>query len=312
MAKTFKTASLAGFGALGDNADTLRAWAMSDPAILEQMGGQAGLDAYIAQHQQALGWNPETSGDFQFSPETQAIDQLLSGYQMNSVGAAGLEDGRAKAIVKDGQTLFTGDPYSYQPAKENLQTALTGMALIGGTAGLQGLLGNIGAGAGAAASGGAEALSGLDAAMLDAGAGLSGGAGGSVVGAGAAGGSMLGGALPELAMPAGNALGGGIGGAATGSTGGLFGGSMGGMLGTALDFAKANPKLVGGLLGGLLGGTGGSSGGSGYSYNGPMPTITRGNWQPSATPQLRQAAPQAVTMPTQGNQYSGLLRYLGG
>jgi hypothetical protein len=123
---------------------------------------------------------------------------------------------------------------------------------------------------------------------------------------------MLGGALPELAVPAGNALGGGIGGAATGSTGGLFGGSMGGMLGTALDFAKANPKLVGGLLGGLLGGTGGGSSGSGYSYKGPMPTITRGNWQPSATPQLRQAAPQSVNMPTQGQQYSGLLRFMNG
>lgn len=275
-----------------------------------------GVD-FNAQRQIGYSDNAENPQAYNYMDFGGAND-LLRNYEVQRRGEAGMEDGRRDVVVdkRTGQIVYAGaNPYSYDPAATTLKDAATFAALVAGGYGLAGLAGGAAAGAGAAAAGGeaAAGLSGLDAAMLDMGAGLSGGAGGSVVGGGAAaGGSMLGGALPELAMPAGNALGGGIGGAATGSTGGMFGGSMGGMLGTALDFAKANPKLVGGLLGGLLGGTGGSSGGSGYSYKGPMPTITRGNWQPSATPQLRQAAPQAVTMPTHGNQYSGLLRYLGG
>lgn len=179
MPKTFKTASLAGYGALGDNAATLKAWAMQNPDILKQIGGEQALNDYIAQHQQAVGWNSEANGDFKFTPETEAIDKLLSGYQMNSVGAAGLDDGRAKAIVKDGQTLYTGDAYSYKPAKDNLDTVLKGAALVGGAYGLfspGGMLSGLGGaaettagaaaeagGAAASAGGGAAGAAGADA-----------------------------------------------------------------------------------------------------------------------------------------------------
>lgn len=198
LGKTFKTATLGGgFGALKNNADTLRGFVMQDPALLEKIGGEKALNDYIKQHQQAVMWNPETNGEFKFSDEARKIDELLAGYQMNSVGHAGKDDGRAKAIVKDGQTLYAGDAYSYKPAKDNLDTLLKGAALIGGTYAAfspGGLLSGLSAGNGAtgAAAGEAGALSGLDAAALDAGAGLSGGAGGSVVG-GSAGTGALGG-----------------------------------------------------------------------------------------------------------------------
>jgi hypothetical protein len=63
-----------------------------------------------------------------------------------------------------------------------------------------------------------------------------------------------------------------------------------------------------GALGSQLGGSGDSGG---YSYNGPMPTITRGGWSPNAQAGLMQV-PQygnGLLMPQSGN---GLLRYLGG
>jgi hypothetical protein len=345
MAQTFKTASLAGYGALGDNADVLRGFMAQSPELLAQIGGQSALDQYIAQHQQALGWNSETNGDFQWNPQTQAIDQILSGYNMNSVGAAGLEDGRQKAIVKDGQTLYTGDPYSYQPAKENLQTALTGLALIGGTAGLQGLLGNIGAGA----AGGAGELAGWDAAMADLAAAApmtpeAFAAGGAAAGTAGEIGSIAGTSADKAALFGEAGYGSGMSGSATSAYDSILGltgskpianlagtvvnggsalsnllgstGSGGGSSAASglLGWLKANPKLGGALLGGLLGGSGGGSSGGGYSYNGPMPTISRGGWKPQAQAQLMQ--PQNVApmlnLNQQGQQNSGLLRYLNG
>lgn len=159
--KTFKTASLGGFGAYGKNAETLRGFATSDPNLLAQMGGEEGLNNYIKQHQQALMWNPEIAGEYKFSPETQAIDKLLQGYQMNSIGAAGVDDGRRKAIIDpSGNQVYQGEAYSYKPAKENLETVLRGGALIAGTAGLSGLVNGFagfpgvpGAEAGASATG---------------------------------------------------------------------------------------------------------------------------------------------------------------
>jgi hypothetical protein len=81
--------------------------------------------------------------------------------------------------------------------------------------------------------------------------------------------------------------------------------------GGLLDYLKANPRLVAGLAGGLLGGAGGSGSG-GYSYSGPMPTITRGGWKPTATPTYSApaAAPLLNTKPGQAN--SGLWRYMLG
>lgn len=68
------------------------------------------------------------------------------------------------------------------------------------------------------------------------------------------------------------------GGAAGG--GGLLGGSVGELLG------KVPTKAWTSLAGGLLSSAGGQPSGGGYS--GPMPTITRGGWKPSVTPQYMQ------------------------
>jgi len=81
-----------------------------------------------------------------------------------------------------------------------------------------------------------------------------------------------------------------------------------------LDYAKANPKVIGGLLGSLAGATGGlSSGSSDAPYTGPMPTISRGGWQPRVQAQ-QMALPtfgQGLKT-TQGNANSGLWRFMGG
>lgn len=183
-----------------------------------------------------------------------------------------------------------------------------------------------GASGGAIASGGAKGAASLEAAVaadlaasqaaaaasVGTGAGLTAtelaalGAGGAAAG-GAAGGMLNGAFLGEgvaSGIPAWDA--------AKGSGAQLTPSGLTGLLGKAWDFAKENPRLAGGLLGGLLGGSGGGSGG-GYSYNGPMPTISRQGWNPTAqanlmpTQSVVQGLPQA-----QGQQYSGLLRYLGG
>jgi hypothetical protein len=300
MAKTFKTASLAGYGAYGDNADVLRGFVNQNPQLLEQIGGAKALDDYIKQNQSALFWNPETNGEFTFSQQAQDIDKLLQDYQLNSIGYAGMDDGRQKAVVKDGQTLYTGDPYSYKPAKENLETLMRGAAVIGGTAGLSSLVngGLLGSSAGT----GAFDSAGWAGTGIDGATGVSGAAGGGLGATGAF----------DTAGWAGTGIDG-----ATGMSGAAGGGLLGGLgkaAGTVWDFAKANPKLAGALVGGLLGGSGGSGGSSGgYKYTGPMPTITQGGWKPSVQPNLMQTQSVVQGLPqVQGNQYSGLLRFMGG
>jgi len=87
--------------------------------------------------------------------------------------------------------------------------------------------------------------------------------------------------------------------------------SPGGTSGGLLNSLTSNPRLIAGLAGGLLGGAG-AEGGGGYSYDGPMPTITRGGWSPTATPTYSQpaAAPRLNLQPGQAN--SGLWRYMLG
>jgi hypothetical protein len=70
------------------------------------------------------------------------------------------------------------------------------------------------------------------------------------------------------------------------------------------DLAK-----VGGLLGAV--GAGGQQGRG--DYTGPMPTITRGNWSPTATPQYMDVAqPSLMPADIKKQANSGLWRYLGG
>ena len=81
--------------------------------------------------------------------------------------------------------------------------------------------------------------------------------------------------------------------------------------GGLLNALTSNPRLIAGLAGGLLGGAG-AEGGGGYSYNGPMPTITRGGWSPSATPTYSQPAPAPRLNVQPGQANSGLWRFMGG
>ena len=84
-----------------------------------------------------------------------------------------------------------------------------------------------------------------------------------------------------------------------------------------VDWAKKNPgiaKLLFGATGAVLGGTGGSSGG-GYSYSGPMPTISRQGWSPTAQQQTLLGGPSMGMLDVKpGEAMSGLWRYglLGG
>jgi hypothetical protein len=94
-------------------------------------------------------------------------------------------------------------------------------------------------------------------------------------------------------------------------SGGLLS-KIGSAASTAVDKLKENPLLgraVFGGLGGLLGGSGGSGGG-GYSYDGPMPTISRQGWSPSATPTYRQPEPAPLLNTQQGQANSGLWRFM--
>ena len=73
-------------------------------------------------------------------------------------------------------------------------------------------------------------------------------------------------------------------------------------------------KLLFGATGAALGGTGGSSGG-GYSYSGPMPTISRQGWAPTAQQQTLLGGPSMGMLDVKpGEAMSGLWRYglLGG
>lgn len=194
---------------------------------------------------------------------------------------------------KDGQSVG-----SWKQKDEQLGESLMNAALLGG--GAFGLLGMAGAGPMAGLFGG----------------GGSAGAAGSAISAPTAGTGLM--PAASLANPAGMAaieaaamspMAVGAGSAAGGAAaGGLLGGlkTIGGK---GLEYALSNPKAAGAIVGGLLGGMGGSSGAEAYS--GPMPTITRGNWNANPQAQMMQRPQFNVTMPTQGNANSGLLRYTG-
>lgn len=315
MARTFKTASLAGYGALGSNADVLRAFAKKNPEVFKGFK-PADLDRYIQEHQAAVNFNAESGGDFKFSDSTLKLDDLLGQYQMNSIGAEGLENGRRKAIVDaDGNTVFQGGAYSYNAAKDNLDGLMKGLAMMGAVYGASSLLG--GAGAGASSAGGVGADAAGHGAFLGESAWTP-----TVGGESLAGEALLGDAT-KAALYGEAGYGAGMTGAqtgifdgilgATGSTGlASAGGQIAGGIGGLLNLVKENPQLAGAIAGGLLGGGSAGSGGSGYTYKGPMPTITRGNWSPTATAQYMQPTQLQVRPPTQGNLYSGLLGYLGG
>jgi hypothetical protein len=89
--------------------------------------------------------------------------------------------------------------------------------------------------------------------------------------------------------------------------------AAGAATGGLLERLLTNPRLIGAVAGGLLGGSGGGgSGGGSEAYTGPMPTITRGGWNPNPQAsfmQVPQFGQGLLTGPGQAN--SGLWRFKG-
>jgi hypothetical protein len=299
-----------------------------DKYFLDELAKMGYTGPVLQANQAALGYNPETGGG-EAPSYTQLSPEFLKWAEANGVSTAfdkGSDQTTAQ-LLQNGNVMGQ-ETYTTKSGLDKFAEVAVPLAISIGAGGVFGQgLGLINPGlnpldpttwSAGSAAGGAGELAGWDAAMADLAAAApmtpeAFAAGGAAAGAG---GSMLGGALPEIAAPAGSALGGGIGGAATGATSGLGGllGGAGSAAGGILDWLKANPKLGGALLGGLLGGSGGGSSGGGYSYNGPMPTISRGGWKPQAQAQLMpvQNVAPALNLNQQGQQNSGLLRYLKG
>ena len=243
--------------------------------------------------QQGL-WNPawdawandqSDSGESGGAPIATPDLSSLAGY------GAGFGDygggNRYEALTKDGQEV-AGNPYSYdEPALFQGQDLLQAAAIVGGGAyGMNAMFGGLGAaGAAGAAGGAAEGLGTLG--TIEAGSGA--------VAALPTMAELGLGAMAAPTLPAVASIGGATGAAAAGGL---------------LDKLTSNPRLVAGLAGGLLGGAD-AGGGGGSSYSGPMPTITRGGWSPTATPTYTQPAPQPLLNTQPGQANSGLWRFMG-
>lgn len=294
-----------------------------DKYFLDELAKLGYTGPVLQANQAAMSYNPETGGG-EAPSYTQLSPEFLKWAEANGISTAfdkGSDQTTAQ-LLQNGNVMGQ-ETYTTKSGLDKFAEVAVPLAIGIGAGGVFGQgLGLINPGLNPldpATWGGAQGLTGVDAAMADLAAAApmtpeAFAAGGAA--AGTAGGSLLGGAMPEIAAPAGSALGGGIGGAATGATSGLGSllGNVGSTAGGILDWLKANPKLGGALLGGLLGGSGGGSSGGGYSYNGPMPTITRGGWKPQAQAQLRpvQNVAPMLNMNQQGQQNAGLLRYLNG
>jgi hypothetical protein len=290
-------------------------------------------------------WNPAwdswandqgDSGEGGGAPIATPDFSSLAGYGAGFGDSGG--GNRYEALVKDGAEV-AGNPYFYdEPALFQGQDLLQAAALVGGGVyGMNALFGGLGG-----ATAGAEGL------ML---AGEYGGAGALGDASLLTGSSLGTVAQPAAGLTfGGSALGGGLSATAAGLTSGgtpsyltegaltpmdvpssewqnpttpapatptatldpsgtlpSAGAATGGGL---LDYLKTNPRLVAGLAGGLLGGAD-AGGGGGYSYSGPMPTITRGGWSPTATPTYSAPAPQPLLNTQPGQANSGLWRFMG-
>lgn len=161
-------------------------------------------------------------------------------------------------------------------------------------------------GAGAATGGGLAGSAAPSAGVYGAGLGAETAAGLVAPGAAGSGGAAL--AAPG-AFGAGGLL--ATGGAAAGS---MLPSWLPKALGPAWEFVKDNPKLVGALAGGLLGGVGAQQGGEEPApYTGPMPTITRGGWQSSASgyKPMQQQSYGGGLLGGQSKPMGGIGRYMG-
>jgi hypothetical protein len=271
------------------------------------------------------------SGDGQYStrPDIEGAIASLGGNQMMEAYGGGNEVAR---WLQDAQGNITGAPEISSLDDDNFGYAALAAAALA-TAGAAGAFGGGGAAGGAAgATGGAGSgigtlgtiAPGSSALAPLATTGLASTApaitatipqiSGGLLAAGAAG-SYAPATNAALAESAAGTAGYGASSAGAGGGAGQVAGSSLGSLGTGLlDYIKANPKIVGSLAGGLLGATGGmSEGASDAPYTGPMPTITRGGWQPRAQAQMMALPTFGQGLNTaQGNANSGLWRFMGG
>jgi hypothetical protein len=248
----------------------------------------------------------------------------LQGYKL---GRKQIGDNLFEAALSDptGKTLTT---QQYQGSKDswldNVMEVVVPAALawMGGTAIAGGGAGAAGASSGGAAGGGATNAALIDSALNSAGYGAS--SAGAGLGAYESGAGLLGSAAANTnaTNPAliDSALGTpGYGASSAGAGGGAGTGLFGSLSGNISDaMKKIGIPSVGNLgdlakVGGLLGavGAGGQQGRG--DYTGPMPTITRGNWSPTATPQYMDVAqPSLMPADIKKQANSGLWRYLGG
>lgn len=238
----------------------------------------------------------------------------------------GSADGHGAILDKSGNPLAK---YGLQNDNTFWTGALAAGALVGGAAS-----GAFGGGTGAAsATGGAGAMTAEQVALLAANgmtdaqiAAMATAAGDTAMASSLTGAGMGGGLLSSAApaaeaatnyAPAMNAAQAesAVGTAGYGASSAGAGGGAGGFdwsnAGTGLlDYIKANPKVVGGLLGAVGGATGGGSSGAADAYTGPMPTISRGGWQPRAQAQMMALPTFGQSLKqTQGVPGSGLWRY---
>jgi hypothetical protein len=255
---------------------------------------------------------------------------LLKDY---GVGEARKDYNQVRVLRRPDGTYAIGSPYENKESwKSGDWQKAAGMAaaIFGGGALVGGALGGAGSGitlGGAGGGAGAEAVSGMD---LAADAAL--GTGNNITTAGgllsaapaaapaAAAAPNMAATNPALIESAVGTPGYGLSSAGAGGGAGALAGSLPSWLPKELsgvwDFVKDNPKLVGALAGGLLGGASSDASTSEPApYNGPMPTIKRGNW--SATPtgydpsKLAPGGGGLLNVGGQRQPASGLGRYMG-
>lgn len=201
----------------GDGSDSLSSnianLVFSNPDLVSRFG-LSSSDFYETSPQAYIhdSYNPST---YYISD---AAKNALNGLTISRTGVAGVKDGRAQ-VLRDaqGNILYTGKPYSYDPAGDLTKAALTGLGVVGAGWGLGSLLGAggvagaeagaglselFGAAAPAAETAGATGAFGELGAMIPSGAELGALEGGSLL----AGGAGIGGSLPaglaSFAVPA--------------------------------------------------------------------------------------------------------------
>lgn len=137
VGKNFKTVGKEAWGLNGwITPDYIKDMAAARPDLFKDLGDPASL---ITQNFWEGESGPVAAG-YNFDPK---LEQLLSGMSMERRGAEGLKDGRTNALYDNaGNLVYAGKPYSYDPAKETLQSVTEAAALAAAAFGGIGALGH--------------------------------------------------------------------------------------------------------------------------------------------------------------------------